>query len=133
MTADEMATIHACAFPAGEAWDARAIAGLLATPGCFACSRPGAFILARVAADEAEVLTLATHPAARRQGLARALLDEAAAAAIACGASTMWLEVAENNSAALALYRALGFEEAGRRAGYYANNTAALVLKLNLS
>lgn len=132
MTPEEMAAIHASAFPPGEAWDARAIAGLLATPGCFAHHRPGAFILARVAADEAEVLTLATTPAARRQGLARALLDQATATAIALGAKTMWLEVAENNFSALALYQGLGFAEAGRRPGYYANKTAALVLRLNL-
>jgi ribosomal-protein-alanine N-acetyltransferase len=133
MTPGEMAAIHASAFPPPEAWDAAAIAGLLATPGCFAHARPGAFILARVAADEAEVLTLATEPARRRQGLARALLDQAAATAIACGARTMWLEVAEANVAARALYRALGFQQAGRRPAYYADKTAALVLRLNLS
>lgn len=131
MTPEAMAAIHASAFPPAEAWNAAAIAGLLATPGCFAHHRDGAFILARVAADEAEVLTLATTPAARRQGLARALLDQAAATAIALGARTMWLEVAENNHPALALYSGLGFETSGRRPGYYANNIAALVLRLN--
>lgn len=131
MTTEEMAAIHASAFPPAEAWNAAAIAGLLATPGCFAHHRGGAFILARVAADEAEVLTLATAPAARRQGLARALLDQAAATAIAMGAETMWLEVAEINLPALGLYSSLGFETSGRRPGYYANNVSALILKLN--
>lgn len=133
MTPEDMAAIHASAFPPAAAWDARALAGLLATPGCFAHHHPGAFILARVAADEAEVLTLAVMPVMRRQGLARALLDDAAATAIVLGARTMWLEVAENNFPALALYRSLGFAEAGRRPEYYANKTAALVLRLNLS
>ncbi len=128
-----LAAIHAAAFPPAEAWSAEAIASLLATPGCFALAEADGFVLARVAADEAEILTLAVRPAARRRGLAARLVARAATAAAALGARVLWLEVAEGNAPALGLYRALGFVEAGRRRGYYAGGTDALVLRLSLS
>ncbi|MFN6953353.1 MAG: ribosomal-protein-alanine acetyltransferase, partial [Acetobacteraceae bacterium] len=62
-----LADIHAAAFPPAEAWDAAAIAALLAAPGTAALrlGRDGMAML-RVAADEAEILTLAVRPGARR-------------------------------------------------------------------
>ncbi len=98
------------------------MAEVLASPLVFALqagSPPLGFILARAVAGEAEVLTLAVHPDARRQGAGLALVQAAAEVALATGAETLWLEVAEDNAAALALYAAAGFEEAGRRRGYY--------------
>lgn len=81
---------------------------------------PGGFALFALAADEAEVLTLAVAPGARRRGLGAALLAAAAAAAAARGARSIHLEVAEDNAAARALYARAGFAETGRRRGYYA-------------
>ena len=78
-----------------------------------------AFILIRTAADESEILTLATAPDARRQGLARALLIDGVAEAARKQVTAMFLEVAEDNQAALALYRDLGFVLNGRRPRYY--------------
>jgi [ribosomal protein S18]-alanine N-acetyltransferase len=127
-----LAAVHAAAFPPAEAWSAEAIAALLATPGCFALGDAEAFVLARVAADEAEILTLAVRPAARRRGLAAGLMARAAATAAAHGARVLWLEVSAQNDAALGLYRALGFVEAGRRPRYYADGADALVLRLSL-
>ena len=82
-------------------------------------AKQNAFILYRLAADEAEILTLATRPAARKQGLAKALVKAAASRLRALGAKSLFLEVASDNYAAQALYRNAGFKQAGRRKAYY--------------
>mgnify|MGYP002655279198 CR=1 FL=1 len=129
-----LATLHAAAFEVAERWDAAAIATLLAMPGAFGLHIPGAgFVLARVAADEAEILTLAVIPAARRQGHAGALLAGAMAGALLRGAGTMFLEVSDRNGAARGLYARAGFTEAGRRRRYYADGSDALVLRRTLA
>ena len=84
------------------------------------------FILCRVVAGEAEVLTLAVRPERRRQGIALALV-EAAAAFAAQTADAMLLEVARDNPGALALYARTGFVVVGQRAGYYARRGAPAV------
>jgi [ribosomal protein S18]-alanine N-acetyltransferase len=128
------AAIHATAFPPREAWGADAFALQLAMPGVFGLSHPsGGIILARVAADEAEVLTLAVAPAARRNGVASALLAAALATAREQGATAMVLEVAIGNAAARTLYDRAGFVEAGRRPRYYADGGDALILRARLA
>ena len=72
-----------------------------------------------VAADEAEILTVAVSPQVRRTGIARRLLDRALTAAADQGAIRMYLEVADDNVAAIALYRAAGFEQIAIRPRYY--------------
>ena len=129
-----LAQIHAAAFPPGERWGPDAMALQLALPGVFVLFDPrGGMIMARIAADEAEILTLAVHPDARRQGLARALLAAAARHAAAHGATELFLEVALRNTAARALYSGAGFAEVGRRRRYYADGDDALVMRLTLS
>ncbi|MCQ4162409.1 ribosomal protein S18-alanine N-acetyltransferase [Roseomonas sp. GC11] len=137
-----LAALHAAAFPPHDRWDAAAMGQMLAMPGAFGLlvaeagsaevGGAAGFILLRVAADEAEVLTLAVHPAARRQGFAQALLETGLAAAAARGAARVFLEVAVANAAARALYAGAGFAEAGRRRRYYADGGDALVLSLEL-
>jgi len=105
-------------------WDEAAIAGLLAMPGAFAFvahrhESPMGFVLARQAADEAEIITIGTHPAARRQGVAGALLDQTIQAATKDGARRIFLEVAADNTAALAFYKVRKFNVCGCRKGYY--------------
>lgn len=130
--ASAMAAIHAAAFALGERWGMDAMAIQVALPGAFGFIDPdGAMILARVAADEAEILTLATIPALRRQGRGRELLAAAQASAISAGARTMFLEVSEANDAARGLYAAMGYRQIGRRPRYY-GETAALALRLDL-
>ena len=125
-----MAAIHEASFPSGERWTAEALATLVSQPGCFARLDPeGGFVLARVAADEAEILTLAVAPERRRRGIARALVGEARAVAAAMGAPHMLLEVAADNAAALALYGSLGFSPVGRRRGYYASGVDAVLMR----
>ncbi len=72
-----------------------------------------------VVADEAEIITVAVSPASRRCGIGRALTEQMLHDAEVLGAASMYLEVRASNSAARALYTALGFEEIGVRRGYY--------------
>ena len=119
MTPEALAELHAQAFTTPTPWSAAAFAATLARPECFVLSEPGGFLLASVAAGEAEVLTLAVAPLARRQGIGRRLVAGFLAVAAARGAQVALLEVAADNRAALALYRGAGFAEVGRRHGYY--------------
>lgn len=121
--ADTLAALHASAFDAP--WSAAEIAKLLANPNAFALADESGFVLAWSIADEAEILTVAVAPDARRRGLGRALVASAMGVAAARGASAMLLDVAADNVAARALYAALGFSEVGRRANYYQRVTAA--------
>ena len=129
-----LAAIHEMAFPEGERWGPDAIELQLGLPGGFGfvCAR-GGFILARSVADEAEVLTLAVDPAVQRRGVGRALVMQAMGAAGSRGAAAMFLEVAETNHAARALYARCGFGDVGRRRGYYAGGVDALVLRATIS
>ncbi len=129
-----MAAIHAASFPPPERWGADAITLQLGLPGAFGWLDAGGsgFVLARVAADEAEILTLAVLPGVRRAGHGRTLLTAALASARTRGARRMVLEVGEANHAARSLYATLGFSAAGRRARYYPNGADALVLAATL-
>jgi ribosomal-protein-alanine N-acetyltransferase len=121
-----LAALHAQCF--AEAWTAEALASLLTGPGTFVFHLPEGFVIARVAGDEAEILTIAVSPEARGQGLGRVLLRQAAGEAQTRGAQAMFLEVAADNAAARALYAGQGFEQVGGRKGYY-NGRDALILK----
>ena len=129
---EALAAIQAAAFPANEAWGKDAISLQLGLPGAFGLiDERGGMLLGRVVAGEAEVLTLAVIPEARRRGIATALLRAARAEVQARGGSSMFLEVAAANRAARALYRRMGFIEVGRRPRYYADQDA-LVLRLDI-
>src|SRR6202521_170718 len=72
-----------------------------------------------IAPGEAQVLNLTVAPAARRRGLARALLRRFLDDALRLGAGQCFLEVRLSNAAAIALCQAEGFVAVARRAGYY--------------
>ncbi len=125
----DAAGVHALAF--AEAWSAADIGALLTAMGGYGFAVRGddglaGFILCRLIADEAEVLTLATSPAHRRQGVGAALLSAARTAARAGGAKSMFLEVARDNAAAMSLYAAHGFPQVGMRPGYYRRGADAI-------
>lgn len=87
-----------------------------------------------VVADTAEILTVGTVPAARRRGIGRRLLAELLAEAVRRGAVEVFLEVRQDNDAAIALYEAHGFERIGLRRGYYENGRVdALTMRKELS
>ena len=134
---DMLAALHAASFP--DAWSAEWIGKLMEQPGTFACLTSGessGFVLVRAAGGEAEVLTVAVPPAARRRGIGSALLAAAARRAQQMGAQTLFLEVGEANLPAKLLYARFGFREVGRRRGYYASsdggNEDAVVLSVEL-
>ncbi len=105
----------------------------LGCPGAFGLmDTRGGMILARVAADEAEVVTLAVHPDAGRRGIGAGLLRAAMDQARTMGARMMFLEVDVENTVARRLYGRSGFTEVGRRPHYYASGTDALVLRAEL-
>jgi tRNA threonylcarbamoyl adenosine modification protein YeaZ/ribosomal-protein-alanine acetyltransferase len=105
-------------------WSAQAIASLMAMPGALGIiasegEEPVGFLIARSAADEAEIITIGTRPFAQRRGVAAALLTEAATRLRHQGIARLFLEVAASNHAARALYAAAGFSDAGTRRAYY--------------
>ena len=129
-----LAAVHAEAFDCP--WTAPAFDDLLKQSGMILEVKGDGFVLIQVAADQAEILTLAVRPAARRRGVATALVKTAARRAELAGAGRLFLEVAEDNFAARALYGRLGFASVGRRPRYYARPAGppvdALLLALNL-
>lgn len=137
--ADVLAALHCAVFHKG--WDAASVAGLLAVPGTFALlaeeDSPQGMIIIRVVAEQADLVTLAVLPAFRRRGIAAALLREALRQAALRGAGHMFLEVGEDNEAALHLYRKQGFSKVSRRKGYYAltggGQTDALLMRCALT
>ncbi len=72
--------------------------------------------------EEAHITILAVHPAYQRQGLGQALLCALLESAWQRGLEWATLEVRPSNQAALSLYQKLGFQEVGRRRGYYENS-----------
>lgn len=126
--AEDLARLHGRAF-AGQArgWSAAEFRDLLDSPLTCLCAAPHGFALARVIADEAELLTLATGPHHRRRGVASGLLQRAEATVVTRGAARLFLEVATDNSAAQALYIKAGYIPFGRRVGYYARDGGARV------
>jgi ribosomal-protein-alanine N-acetyltransferase len=72
--------------------------------------------------DEAHITTFAVHPDWRRQGVGRRLMHALLLVATELGAARMTLEVRVSNVAAQSLYRAHGFEIAGRRERYYTDD-----------
>ncbi|MGL4398004.1 MAG: ribosomal protein S18-alanine N-acetyltransferase, partial [Hyphomicrobium sp.] len=77
------------------------------------------FIIGQLAADEAEIIALGVAPDWQRAGLGMRLVEGLARAAARGEAKRLFLEVADDNVPALALYRKLGFAETGRRRAYY--------------
>ena len=138
--AREIAALHAASFQRG--WSEDEIERLLLDRSVLAhrATISGAiagFIISRIAADEAEILSVAVARAQRGRGLARALLRLHLGRLAGLGVGSVFLEVGEDNDAAGRLYERAGFEQVGRREAYYAHgaagNSAALVLRRDLA
>lgn len=92
------------------------------------------FVVARVAADEMEILNLAVDPGKRRRGLGGALLDEALDHGRRSGCRRVFLEVRESSPAARGLYERRGFIICGRRPRYYSDpEEDAILMALTFS
>jgi len=125
----------------GEMWGPDAVSQILSMPGtsgflAHSGETPSGFIMLREAADEAEILSLAIATEHRRRGMARSLLSAALEDLSTRAGRRLFLEVSEENLAALALYEAGGFLRVGRREAYYRGSNgrrvAALVLERRL-
>lgn len=131
-----MAATHASAFTQSRPWEEHEFADLLRYPGSFATGNSDCFALIRVTLDEAELLTIATRPDRQRRGLASSLMVQWQALAYERGARRAFLEVAEDNPAAIALYRHTGYDSCGSRPGYYRRSGGkpvdALIMARNL-
>lgn len=119
LSAAQMARLHGAVFTMPRPWTETEIASALADPFGIALSEPQGFLLGRLVAGEAEILTLAVDPAARRRGIGRGLLRRFLDDVRLKGAESVFLEVAASNFAALALYAQAGFLPHGRRKDYY--------------
>jgi [ribosomal protein S18]-alanine N-acetyltransferase len=95
------------------------------------------FAVSRMAADEAEILSIAIDPGYRGRGLSRALLLTHLGHLVARGVRTIFLEVEENNQPARRLYERSGFTAVGRRERYYqqagGEQLNALLMRRDLS
>lgn len=137
MTFDELERLHSRAFPDMRGWSATEFRALIDDPATIFVALPHAFMVGRIAADEAEILTISTDPDQRRKGKAAHLLEEFEEIAKGRGAVAIFLEVASTNRAARTLYGNRGYLQVGKRPGYYSSNGSsavdALILRKNLA
>jgi ribosomal-protein-alanine N-acetyltransferase len=138
--AELLSALHARCFD--EVWTTGTMRDLLQSPGAYAMvatvvhDQPAGFVLARAIAGEGEILSLGCLPKHRRCGIARWLMSAALGIAGDRQAKAMFLEVAERNIVAQALYVSMGFAIVGRRQNYYPGQNgreAALVMKRALT
>jgi ribosomal-protein-alanine N-acetyltransferase len=121
--APAIAALHASLFP--TAWDTDAIQALIEHPASLALvavrtgRQTAGFIIAQIAADEAEIISIGVAPDDQRQGIGRQLVEGVARAAVRSDAQRLFLDVAAGNAPARALYAACGFAEIGLRKDYY--------------
>ena len=137
--AGAIAALHAASFRRG--WSEDEVERLLLDKQVLAhrAVRDGdldGFILSRIAADEAEILSVAVALRFQGHGLGRKLLDLHLRRLAGLLVGTVFLEVEDGNQPALRLYASAGFHQVGRRPGYYPKGgddaAAALVLRRDL-
>ncbi|WP_299946944.1 GNAT family N-acetyltransferase [uncultured Ruegeria sp.] len=137
MTPQDMAHIHAAAFRQSRPWIAEEFTELLANRFIHVVGDKRSFALVQVIADEAELLTIATHPDHQRLGLARQIMADFHGHAKKIGASRAFLDVASDNMAAIALYEGCGYMACGKRKSYYLRengpNVDAIVMECRLN
>ena len=132
MTPESLALTHAAAF-GGTGWPAQDFQQYLADKTVLIFGDAECFAVMRVLGPEAEILTLATHPDKQGTGRATALLDGALAKLGTANVTEVFLDVADDNAAALALYRRCGFTQFATRNNYYASGASAICMKALLS
>lgn len=126
---DAIARLHASCFE--RSWSQRDISAMMdaaTTVMLVACCdlQFAGFVIARVAANEAEILSIAVYPAWRRRALASELLASLEQRLVRRGVQNLFLEVDGANAAAIALYRGYGFGNVGVRRNYYRLSNGAL-------
>ncbi len=138
-----IAEIHADSFK--HAWDAEELARMMAQDSTvvlvarrsspYGTRSPIGFLILRIAADEAEVITIAVQPRQRGRGIGKKLMEAGLFRLYSDRCKSLCLEVDSANDSAILLYRSLGFKEVGQRKGYYGNSDGdgtALVMRVDL-
>jgi ribosomal-protein-alanine N-acetyltransferase len=116
--ASDLAAIRAACFD--TAWPVESFATMLANPNYSCLLIPNvAYALVQKISPEAELISIAVVPDARRRGIAEKLLRQIWQSLQSDGIDTLHLEVNEQLTEARALYQKTGFESVGRRAQYY--------------
>ncbi|MFN4154972.1 MAG: ribosomal protein S18-alanine N-acetyltransferase [Paracoccaceae bacterium] len=115
----ELAAIHTACFILPRPWNTSEFKALLDSPHVFLLTESSGFLIGRAVAGEAELLTLAVLPAARRQGIGAGLVSRFLTEARTHGSAQAFLEVAAGNAPAIALYESAGFAQVGLRKAYY--------------
>jgi ribosomal-protein-alanine N-acetyltransferase len=137
--AGAIAALHAASFRRG--WSEDEVERLLLDGQVLAhLARHGdelaGFILSRIAADEAEILSVAVAPRWQGHGIGRGLLDLHLRRLAGLLVGKVFLEVEDGNQPALRLYAGAGFHQVGQRPGYYPREregaASALVLRRDL-
>lgn len=117
-SAEALTAIHRACFP--HYWNLDAFNDFFSVEGTHALLiEDAAMVVYRVQHEQADIITIAVLPDHRRQGLAKALMEQALAHIRTLGATTLFLDVEEGNTAATQLYQGLGFKENRRRKLYY--------------
>jgi ribosomal-protein-alanine N-acetyltransferase len=133
--AQAMARVHALCFD--KPWPPLDMTVHVGRDLCLGLGEPlSSFAILRASDIDAEILTVATDPAARGQGLAGDILRAAINQYRRDGLRYIFLEVAEDNDSARTLYKRLGFTPIGRRPAYYTRpegRIAAITFSLNLN
>jgi [ribosomal protein S18]-alanine N-acetyltransferase len=130
--AGEISELHLQLF--NPPWDVNNVLPLLEAPAAVAfVARIGAppvttgFIIGQVAADVSEIISIGVASQWQQRGLGQILFNAFARAVSRAGAKRIFLDVAADNTAAIALYTRLGCVEVGRRKAYYVRHEAASV------
>lgn len=126
MIAARLARLYATAFPAERPWSAAEFDQLLENPYTSVYTHPHGFALTRTIAGESELITLAVDPHHHRQGIAQTLV-QTWLTDVTAHADAAYLDVAQDNNAACALYVKAGFVTTAIRKGYYARPNAPAV------
>lgn len=124
---DQIANLHQKCFP-NKPWATADFADLKKS-GCEIIASDNGFIVYRTVADEAEIITIGVAPDARRNGIAAAMLGIAEHELKKLNIKKIFLEVAQDNAPARALYAAAGYREIGVRPKYYDGIDAILMEK----
>ena len=124
---NDLENLHRACFP-DKPWSAQDFADLKKS-GCDIIASQNGFIVWRVVADEAEIITIGVRPEARKNGIATAMLTLVENDLKKRGVKKIFLEVAENNVPAKKLYEQNGFIQISIRPKYYDGIDAIIMEK----
>lgn len=124
---NELESLHKLCFP-HKPWSAKDFIDLKAS-GCDIIASQNGFVVWRVVADEAEIITIGVHPDARKSGIATAMLTLIENDVKKRNGKKIFLEVADDNIAARKLYESNGYKQIAVRPKYYDGIDAILMEK----